>query len=82
MPRRPPGSREVRPSREAMGERRGPSFGPKLNISVPISFGLPLIVVGAVLLAAGLATDGILFLALGAVFLIAGVALFASGKRL
>jgi hypothetical protein len=82
MPRRPPGSREVRPSREAMGERRGPSFGPRLNISVPISFGLPLIIVGAVLVAAGLGTERNLFLVLGAVLLLAGVALFASGKRL
>ena len=82
MPRRPPGSREVRPSREAMGERRGPSFGPRLNISVPISFGLPLIIVGAVLVAAGLGTERNLFLVLGAALLLAGVALFASGKRL
>ena len=70
------------PSKRAMGERRGPSFGPKLNVSVPISFGLPLIVVGAVLVAAGLGTDRLVFLALGAVGLIAGAILFASGKRL
>jgi len=82
MPRRPPGSREVRPSREAMGDRSGPSFGTKLNVSVPISFGLPLIVVGAVLVAAGLSTDRLVFLVMGAVGLVLGIALFASGKRL
>ena len=38
--------REVYPSKEAAGKRRAPSFGPSLNVSVPISFGLPLIVVG------------------------------------
>jgi hypothetical protein len=65
-----------------MGERRGPSFGPKLNVSVPISFGLPLIIVGAVLFAAGLGTDRVVFFVLGAAFLVAGAALFASGKRL
>ena len=82
MPRRPPGSREVRPSKRAMGDRSGPSFGPQLGVSVPISFGLPVIVVGAVLLAAGLATDRLVFWLLGAVFLAGGAALFAPGKRL
>jgi hypothetical protein len=82
MPRRPPGSREVIPSREATGDRRGPSFGPKLNVSVPISFGLPLIVVGAVLIAAALSTDRIEFWVLGGLGLVVGAALFASGKRL
>lgn len=82
MPRRPPGSREVRPSRQAMGERPGPSFGPKLGVSVPISFGLPLIVVGAVLVAAGLSTGRIVFAVMGGVALVGGSMLFASGKRL
>ena len=82
MPRRPPGSREVMPSKRAMGERRGPSFGPRLNISVPISFGLPLIVVGAVLVAAGLGTGRLVFLIFGAIALVGGAMLFASGKRL
>jgi hypothetical protein len=70
------------PSKQAMGDRRGPSFGPGLNVSVPISFGLPLIVVGAVLVAAGLGSGRLVFLVLGAVALIGGTALFASGKRL
>jgi hypothetical protein len=65
-----------------MGDRRGPSFGPKLNVSVPISFGLPLIIVGAVLIAAGLSTERLAFYVLGGVMLVAGVVLFASGKRL
>ena len=82
MPRRPPGSREVRPSKQAMGDRRGPSFGPRLGVSVPISFGLPLIIVGAVLVAAGLGTGRIEFLVLGGLALVGGAALFASGKRL
>ena len=46
MSRLPDGRREVMPSRQAAGDRRGPSFGSKLNVSVPISFGLPLMVVG------------------------------------
>ncbi len=33
--------REVTPSKEISGRRRGPSFGPKLGVSVPISIGLP-----------------------------------------
>ncbi len=78
----PEGRREVNPSREAMGDRRKPGFGSKTGISVPISFGLPLIVVGLFLLVTGVTTGGIFFLVLGGVALVAGVILFASGKRL
>ena len=42
----PEGRREVSPSREAMGDRRRPGFGTRLGVSVPISFGLPAIVIG------------------------------------
>jgi hypothetical protein len=82
MPRRPPGSREVKPSREAMGDRPGPSFGSNLNISVPISFGLPLIVVGLFLTVTGLTSDRPVLLILGGIGFVAGAVLFASGKRL
>ena len=74
----PEGRREVNPSREAMGERRKPGFGSKTGISVPISFGLPLIVVGLFLLVTGVATDGLFFLVLGGVTLAARMILFAS----
>ncbi|MDP9228407.1 MAG: hypothetical protein M3M99_05065 [Actinomycetota bacterium] len=82
MSRLPEGRRELRPSRQATGERRGPSFGSSLNISVPISVGLPLLVVGLFLILTGIRTDGELFLALGGVLALAGVVLLASGKRL
>jgi hypothetical protein len=65
-----------------MGDRRKPGFGSKTGISVPISFGLPLIVVGLFLLVTGVTTGGIFLLVLGGVALVAGVILFASGKRL
>ena len=78
----PEGRREVNPSREAMGERRKPGFGRRTWISVPISFGLPLIVIGLFLLITGATTGGAFFLVIGALALVAGVALFASGKRL
>ena len=74
--------REVRPSRRATGDRRGPSFGPRLNVSVPISFGLPLLVVGLFLIVTAASGDRVLLLVLGAVCGIAGALLFASGKRL
>ena len=74
--------REVYPSKEAAGKRRAPSFGPGLNISVPISFGLPLIVVGLALLFAAMTTGRALYWVLGGLIGVAGVALFASGKRL
>jgi hypothetical protein len=74
--------REVYPSKEAAGKRRAPSFGSELNISVPISFGLPLIVVGLALLFAASTTGRVLFWVLGGLIAVGGVALFASGKRL
>ncbi len=78
----PEGRREVRPSKEAMGRRRRASFGPALNVSVPISFGLPLLAVGLALIAAALTTGLILFWIFGGIGLVTGAALFASGKRL
>jgi hypothetical protein len=75
--------REVTPSRKAPGTKRSkPSFGPGLNISVPISFGLPLLVIGLFLMFTALQTDSVLFWVLGGVTFVAGVGLFASGKRL
>jgi hypothetical protein len=82
MSRLPEGRREVTPSRRAAGDRRGPSFGPRLNVSVPISFGLPLMVVGAFVLFTAFRGDSIVLWALGGVFVLAGVMLFATGKRL
>jgi hypothetical protein len=81
MPRRSD-RREVMPSRRASGNRRGPSFGRSTNVSVPISFGLPLLVVGAFLLITGVRTDSTAFWIGGGIALAAGAALFASGKRL
>jgi fucose permease len=78
----PEGRREVSPSREAMGDRRKPGFGTKTGISVPISFGLPLIVVGLFLLITAATRGGAFFWLLGGVMLAGGLALFASGKRL
>ncbi len=78
----PEGRREVSPSREAMGDRRKPGFGTKTGISVPISFGLPLMVIGLFLLITAVTAGGAFFLMLGAVTLTAGAALFASGERL
>jgi hypothetical protein len=74
--------REVRPSRRATGNRPGPSFGSSYNVSVPISFGLPLLVVGAFLLITAIRTDSIGFWIGGGIALVAGAMLFASGKRL
>lgn len=82
MTRLPEGRREVYPSRSARPKRRSPDFGPSLNVSVPISFGLPLVVVGIALIAAAAASGGVLFWVTGAVAVAAGVLLFASGKRL
>jgi hypothetical protein len=76
------GRREVYPSKEASGKRRAPSFGPGLNISVPISFGLPLIVVGLALLFAATTTGRTLYWIVGGLIALGGVALFATGKRL
>jgi hypothetical protein len=51
-------------------------------VSVAISIGLPLMVVGAVLLLASVTTDRAVFWILGGVTLAVGGLLFASGKRL
>ena len=78
----PEGRRELNPSKQAMGDRRKPGFGSKTGISVPISFGLPLIVIGLFLVVTGVTSGGLFFLVLGGLILAVGVALFASGKRL
>ena len=82
MARLPDGRREVYPSRESRPKRRAPDFGPGLNVSVPISFGLPLIVVGIALVAAALNAGGIVLWVAGVIALGGGVLLFATGKRL
>jgi hypothetical protein len=82
MTRLPPERREVYPSRRATGQRRSPSFGPGLNISVPISFGLPLIVVAIALVAAAATSGSVILWVAGAVTGVLGLTLFASGKRL
>ena len=76
MARLPDGRREVYPSRESRPKRRAPDFGPGLNVSVTISFGLPL------LIAAAVSTGKLVFWITGSVAAAAGVLLFASGKRL
>jgi hypothetical protein len=80
--RLPDGRREVYPSREARPKRRAPDFGPGLNVSVPISFGLPLLVVGIALIAAAVTSGAIVFWITGVIAGVAGILLFASGKRL
>jgi hypothetical protein len=82
MTRLPEGRREVYPSKRATGDRKGPDFGPGLNVSVPISFGLPLIVIGLFMAITGATRDALLLLIVGAVVFVLGVGLFASGKRL
>src|SRR3954447_2995286 len=82
MARLPDGRREVYPSRDKAPKRRAPDFGPGLNVSVPISFGLPLVVVGIALVAAAVTTGQVIFWVTGAVLAGLGVLLFASGKRL
>jgi hypothetical protein len=82
LTRLPDGRREVYPSREKAPKRRAPDFGPGLNISVPISFGLPLVVIGIALIAAALSTGQVVFWVTGLVAAAAGVLLFATGKRL
>jgi hypothetical protein len=75
------GRREVQPSKRVT-KHRSPGFGSSLNISVPISFGLPLIAVGIALVVAG-ARSGAAFLWIaGVVVLGGGLLLFATGKRL
>ena len=82
MTRLPDGRREVYPSRDRAPKRRAPDFGPGLNVSVPISFGLPLLVVGIALIAAAVTTGNLIFWVTGAIAAAAAVLLFASGKRL
>ena len=82
MTRLPEGRREVYPSRTARPKGRAPDFGPGLNVSVPISFGLPLVVVGIALVAAAVASGHTLLWVTGAAALAAGILVFASGKRL
>ena len=75
--------REVQPPRRKREVRRyGVTMGPRTNISVPISFGLPLIAVGLALLVAGVNTDRLVFIVTGIVGLALGALLFASGRRL
>ena len=74
--------REVTPSKEISGRRRGPNFGPKLGVSVPISIGLPLLVVGAFLIFTAIATDRNYLWIAGTVLMVAGTLLMVSGKRL
>lgn len=75
--------REVQPPKRRRELRRGGvTMGPRTNISVPISFGLPLIAVGLALLVAGVRTDRLLFWITGIAGLALGVGLFATGKRL
>ena len=82
MTRLPDGRREVYPSREARPKRRAPDFGPGLNVSVPISFGLPLVVVGIALIAAAVTSGALVFWIAGLIAGVGGILLFASGKRL
>ena len=82
MTRLPPERREVYPSRRATGQRRSPSFGPRLNVSVPISFGLPLIAVAIALVVAAANSGSVVLWIAGAVTGVLGIALFATGKRL
>ena len=81
MTRLPPERREVNPSRRSTG-RRAPSLGRSTGVSVPISFGLPLIAVSIALVVAGINSDRTAFLIAGLVVLAAGLGLFASGRRL
>ncbi len=83
MTRIPESRREVEPSKRAAGGRPGPSFGTKLNISVPLSVGLPLLVVGLfMLVTAATRTTGTLLWVAGGLTTAIGLLLFASGKRL
>jgi hypothetical protein len=76
------GRREVYPSKGSGPKRRAPAFGSSLNVSVPISIGLPLLVIGLFLIVAAIHTGGVLFWVFGGLLSVAGVLLFASGKRL
>jgi hypothetical protein len=82
MTRLPEGRREVYPSKARRPKRRAPDFGPGLNVSVPISFGLPLVVIGIALIAGAVASGSVLFWISGGIATVGGVLLFATGKRL
>ena len=83
MARLPDGRREVRPSKQAMGDRRKPGFGPRYGVSVPVSIGLPLLVMGGfVLITAATRGGSAIFWGVGVLLTLAGGLLFATGKRL
>jgi hypothetical protein len=82
MTRLPEGRREVYPSKARRPKRRAPDFGPGLNVSLPISFGLPLVVIGIALIAGAVASGSAVFWITGGIATVAGIVLFASGKRL
>ncbi len=77
MTRLPPGRRRLSLQAGA-GDAQGPEPGPRLNVSVPISFGLPLIVVGLALLVAAISHRRRDLLDLRGVLGALGVALVAS----
>jgi hypothetical protein len=78
----PEGRREVNPSRGRGGRRRGPSFGPRLGVSVPVSFGLPMLIVGLFVLVIALRGDSLVLGVLAVVLAGAGALFLSSGKRL
>ncbi len=80
MSRREPDIREPRIREPRI--RSGPTLGTQRNVSVPISIGLPLVVVGAFLLLTASTTGRTLFWILGGATLGLGLMLFASGKTL
>jgi hypothetical protein len=82
MTRLPSERREVYPSRRATGGRRSPTFGPGLNVSVPISFGLPLIAVGIALIVGAAASGSLVLWIAGGVCGALGLIAFASGRRI
>lgn len=83
MSRLPEGHREVRPSKRALGDRRRPAFGTRYNVSVPVSIGLPLLIVGGfVLITAATRGASAFFWGFGVLLAALGALLFASGKRL
>jgi hypothetical protein len=51
-------------------------------VSVPISFGLPLVVVGIALIAAAVTSGAVVFWITGVIAGVGGILLFATGKRL
>ena len=80
MTRLPEGRREVYPSQDDAPEAEGARLRPGLNVSVPISFGLPLVVVGIALIAAAVASGGLVFWVAGAVALAGGVLALRLGE--